>query len=122
MKRSMLLTVAVLGILAIGLAGAAEAFEGGPIAGCFRARSQPWHGGYYSAAWGMPVTLVVPPTAATQSHWGWGVATTRLTPIRHQFKRDYPGPGIYDPRAFRPTPPWPSDSDQFGVYYIRGPW
>ena len=23
---------------------------------------------------------------------------------------------------FRSTPPWPSSTDQFGDYYIRGPW
>jgi len=124
MKRSILLTVAVLGMLAVGLAGSAESWERGPIMGmaCCRAQSQTWHGGYYNAAWGMPVALVVPPTAATQTHWGWGVATTRLTPIRHQFQRDYPGPGYYEAGAFKPTPPWPNDTDQFGVYYIRGPW
>ena len=124
MKRSLLLTVAALGMVAVGLAGSAESRERGPIRGmAYRhAQSYAWHGGYYSAAWGTPVALVVPPTAATQTHWGWGVANTRLTPIRHQFERDYPGPGYHDPKAFKPTPPWPSDTNQFGVYYIRGPW
>ena len=82
----------------------------------------PWNGGYYDIAWGAPVALVVPPTAEVQTHWGWGVGNTRITPICSQFKRPWPGPGSYDRGAFRPTPPWPSDTDQFGVYYVRGPW
>jgi hypothetical protein len=87
-----------------------------------RRNVQPWHGGYYNVVWGAPVALVVPPTAESQTHWGWGVGNTRVTPICPQFGRNWPGPGTYDPRAFRPTPPWPSDTDQFGVYYVRGPW
>lgn len=80
-----------------------------------------WHGNYYEAAWGTPVALVVPPTAEYQTKWGWGVGNTRVVPIYHQFGRDYPGqfvPGV----GFLPTPHWPSDTDQFGVYYVRGPW
>ena len=87
------------------------------------ARSQmyPWHGEYYDVAWGVPVALVVPPTAEKQAHLGSGVGATRVTPISHQFSSGYPlqvergGP-------FHPTPPWPSSTDQFGDYYIRGPW
>jgi hypothetical protein len=86
------------------------------------AASSSWHGGYYHSAWGMPMALVVSPKAEFQTHWGWGVGNTRSTVIWHQFRRDYPGPGAYDPRLVRPTPYWPSDTDQFGVYYIRGPW
>jgi hypothetical protein len=82
----------------------------------------PWHGGYYDLAWGMPVALVVPPTAENQTKWGWGVANTRVVSIDHQFERNYPGPGTYNRAFFRPTPAWPGDTDQFGVYYVRGPW
>jgi hypothetical protein len=82
----------------------------------------PWHGDYYDAAWGMPVALVVPPTAENQTKWGWGVGNTRVMPIEHQFQRDYPGEGIFKRSWFLPTPRWPSDTDQFGDYYIRGPW
>ena len=32
------------------------------------------------------------------------------------------GRGGYAPNRFLPTPNWPSDTQQFGVYYIRGPW
>ncbi|GAB6164296.1 hypothetical protein JCM19992_02960 [Thermostilla marina] len=82
----------------------------------------PWHGQYYSSTWGMPVAVVVPPTAATQTHWGWGVGATRVTPIYPQFQRNMNGGSVYNVRQFRPTPPWPSSTDQFGVYPVRAPW
>jgi hypothetical protein len=86
-----------------------------------RGRSLPWHNAYYHAAYGEPIALVVPPTAEYQSQYGWGVGATRVTPIYHQFGRAYPGAaGAYG--SFYPTPAWPSDTNQFGVYYIRGPW
>ncbi|MGA2059128.1 MAG: hypothetical protein ABSG67_01505 [Thermoguttaceae bacterium] len=88
----------------------------------YSSQTYPWHGGYYDAAWGMPVALVVPPTAENQTKWGWGVGNTRVVSIDHQFQRDYPGEGIFTRSWFQPTPRWPSDTDQFGVYYIRGPW
>lgn len=81
-----------------------------------------WHGPYYYVPWGAPTALLVPPTAETQTHWGWGVGGTRRSPIHHQFQRNWPGPGSYAPTRLRPTPPWPSDTDQFGVHYVRGPW
>jgi len=81
-----------------------------------------WHGPYYYVPWGAPTALVVPPTAETQTHWGWGVGNTRVTPIFHQFQRNWPGPGAANGMPLRPTPPWPSDTDQFGVHYVRGPW
>ena len=80
-----------------------------------------WHGYNYDAAWNMPIALVVPPTAKRQARMGWGVGNTRESRVYSQFHRDWPGPGTYDQRAFQPTPPWPSDTDQFGVYYVRGP-
>ena len=89
-----------------------------------RHRSQflPWHGSYYHTVWGRPVALVVPPTAGVQTNWSWGVGGTRLHPIRHQYARPYPGYGYEGGRGFAPTPYWPNDTDQFGAYYIRGPW
>ncbi len=117
MKRFSIIAAA-LALSALGPVDSAEAI--GPW-GCRHADS-PWHAGYYHAAWGTPVALVVPPTAEYQTHWGWGVGNYRITPIRPQFKRNWPGPGQYDPQGFKPTPPWPSDTDQFGVYYVRGPW
>ncbi len=82
-----------------------------------------WHAGYYHTMWGQPVALVVPPTATHQTNWGWGIGNTRVTPIYPQ----YMGPmnsGVtasqYGP--YRPQPYYTSDTLQFGVYYIRGPW
>lgn len=87
-----------------------------------RAQSSSWHDYYYDPAWGMPVAVVVPPRAKAQTNWGWGVGNTRVTGIPHQFQPGYPAAGIYDRSLFRPTPAWPSDTTQFGYYYIRGPW
>ena len=50
------------------------------------------------------------------------VGNTRITPLFHQFQRPYPGPLSYDPRTLRPVPTVPSDTTQFGVYSVRGPW
>lgn len=86
------------------------------------AARQPWHGAYYNTQAGRPVALVVPPVANTQTKWGWGVGSTQTTPIYHQFGRSYDssyGGGGY---PFLPTPAWPSHTDQFGIYYIRGPY
>ena len=72
--------------------------------------------------------IPVPPTARMQTRWGWGVCQSTMSPIYHQFERPYPGgmtaqggvmPGVM---PLRPTPRWPSHTDQFGVYYVRGPW
>lgn len=81
----------------------------------------PWHGAYYDPAWGAPTALVVPPTASLQTKWSWGVTGTDVVPIYHQFGRQYPGPygGGY---GFIPTPTIPGSTDEFGVYYVRGPW
>ncbi len=123
MKRRLSWAVVALTLWAIGQAGATFAGE--------RARSRrnavecppmnAWHGDYYNTTWGVPVVQLVPPTAAHQTNWGWGVGNTRITPIYSQFERNYPGP--FEPQTgFLPTPPWPSDTLQFGVYYVRGPW
>ena len=127
MKR-LLLTATVLSVLVtLGLADTASA-QGqqrrtlmGAIAHR-QAQSYAWHGSYYSPAWGMPVALVVPPTVQSQTHWGWGVGNTRVVGVPHQYEAGNPTAGDYDRRMFRPTPPWPTDTTQFGTYYIRGPW
>lgn len=97
------------------------AFEGMPRRR-WADRVTPWHTGYYDVAWGMPTALVVPPNAEMQTNWGWGVGNTRITPLYHQFQRPYPGALNYDLRALKPVPPWPTDTTQYGVYSIRGPW
>ncbi len=86
------------------------------------ARSTSWHGDYYHTSYGRPVALVVPPTATTYTSLGWGVAQSEVRPLHHQFRRLYPGAEVGRDGHFLPTPPWPSHTDQFGVYYIRGPW
>lgn len=88
----------------------------------YHAQQTPWQGRYYHTDWGSPIALVVPPTAAFQTRWGWGVGQTTAVPIYHQFAR--PDPGPYEPGGppFQSTPWWPSHTDQFGVYYVRGPW
>lgn len=85
------------------------------------AESIPWHGAHYHTMWGQPVALVVPPTVEYQTNYSWGVPATRVEPIYHQFNRNYPG-AYYGGNGFYPTPAWPSDTNQFGVYYVRGPW
>ena len=119
MRRPTWIATAALALAAFGLASSGLAIE--PL-GCRRAAQYPWHGGFYNVSWGVPVALVVPPTAESYTDWGWGVGNTRVRPICHQCHRNWPGP-VYDGgQGFYPTPRWPSDTDQFGVYYIRGPW
>jgi len=80
-----------------------------------------WNRNYAHTEYGQPVALVVPPTANLQTNWGWGVASSRISRIEHQFQRNFPGFGQFG-GPFRATPVWPSDTSQFGVYYVRGPW
>lgn len=92
-----------------------------------RASNSSWHAGYYHTAWGAPVALMVSPHARMHTRWGWGVAQSTMHPLYHQFERPYPGPVAGDAAAgvtqpLMPTPRWPSHTDQFGVYYVRGPW
>ncbi len=122
MKRFLMLAAAAALLAAWGWTDEAGATIKNRVA-ARQSQTYPWHGGYYDVAWGAPVALIVPPTAESQTHWGWGVGATRVTPIQHQFQRAYPGgPEGYGRGGFRPTPPWPSSTDQFGDYYIRGPW
>ncbi|HUG71631.1 MAG TPA: hypothetical protein VMM76_28060 [Pirellulaceae bacterium] len=88
------------------------------------ARGISWHSQYYHTATGLPVALVVPPTAHMQTRWGWGVAQNTMTPIYPQFRRSYPGDGagFGGGGVLMPTPNAPSHTDQFGVNYIRGPY
>ena len=124
MKRFLIITTAAAMLAAWGWTSEATAGLGTLKSRVAYRQSQtyPWHGGYYDVAWGVPVAVVVPPTAENQTHLGWGVGATRVNPIQHQYQRNYPGPGYYNRSWFRPTPPWPSSTDQFGDYYIRGPW
>ena len=86
---------------------------------CDEAVGQNWYGGYYHTSWNQPVALVMPPTVRWQTHYNWGVANTRMTPIYAQFGRTAPG---YGGVRLRGTPRWPSSTDHFGVYPVRAPW
>ncbi len=120
MKRSLLIGIAAFVLFALATLESAKAIE--YTIHCLGREGCPWHGGYYNTSWGMPVALVVPPYAEAQFSWGWGVGNTRVSPICPQFHRNWPGPAGYNRGAFRPTPRWPSDTDQFGVYYVHSPW
>ncbi len=120
MNRRLLLAAVVI----TGLAAATPALAGTPVAH-WRAyrygQRYAWHGYHYHTQWGQPVALVSPPIASRQTHWSWGVAQTSVTPVWHQFRRTYPGP-YGGGMGFLGTPNFPSHTDQFGVYYVRGPW
>jgi hypothetical protein len=69
------------------------------------------------------MALVVPPTAEFMTEYSWGVPSSRVMPLYHQFRRPYPGPGaVPGAGGFMPTPNQPSDTVQFGVHPVRGPW
>ncbi|MFN7812803.1 MAG: hypothetical protein ACK5SI_09110 [Planctomycetia bacterium] len=89
-----------------------------------RSQGKSWHSGWYDPSEGRPIALVVPPTAEFQTQYGWGVPSSRVAPIYHQFRRPYPGPGAVGGAGagFMPTPNIPSDTVQFGVNAVRGPW
>jgi hypothetical protein len=79
-----------------------------------------WHGPHYNNQWGHPVAVIVPPVVNFQTHYSWGVARSRMSPIHHQFARPYVDPVTGTTRY--PAPVWPSDTTQLGYYYVRGPW
>jgi hypothetical protein len=85
-------------------------------------QNYPWHGGNSYWRFGVPTALVVPPTAAFQTTYRWGVGQTTSDPIYHQFGRG--GGRISDggEGMFPAAPYWPSSTNQFGVYPVRGPW
>lgn len=121
MRKRILILAALVAMATLTTGHEAAALEKTWMGGIAdqRAAWYPWHGGYRHTAWGAPVALVVPPTAEFHTEYGWGVTNTRVVPIYHQFKRPYYG-GAGGP--FANTPFWPSDTTQFGVYYVRGPW
>jgi hypothetical protein len=87
------------------------------------ASARPWHGEYAYTPIGSPVALVVPPHADTIAAWGWGVTSSEIRPLYHQFGQADPGGAFFgEASPYRPTPVWPSHTDQFGVYPVRGPW
>lgn len=87
-----------------------------------QASMRSWHGGYNYWQYQAPTALVVPPTAAFHTEYAWGVGQTRSMPIYHQFGRENAGGGVIGGEGFSNTPYWPSSTQQFGVYPVRGPW
>jgi len=85
-----------------------------------QAMQKPWHGDYYYLRTGQPTALIVPPTVIMQTNYSWGVSQNTMTPIYHQFGQGPSGGGRGG--RFKATPYWPSHTDQFGVYPVRGPW
>lgn len=86
------------------------------------ASQRAWHGNYYYLPYGQPTALVVPPTAHMRQTYSWGVSQNLMYPLNHQFGRNATFPGAQAPGSYQSTPHWPSHTDQFGVYYVRGPW
>lgn len=88
----------------------------------FQSQRTPWHGTHNYWRYNRPTALVVPPTAAFQTSYGWGVGQTRSLPINHQFGLPSPGGGGVGGDAFSPAPYLPSNTEQLGVYPVRAPW
>src|SRR5262245_20189956 len=88
----------------------------------YYAAQRPWHGPYAYTPYGTPVALVVPPTSNMHTSYAWGVGMSQMIPIYHQFHRDYPGEMAtgFGGAEIYSTPYWPSHTDQFGVYPVRG--
>jgi hypothetical protein len=86
-----------------------------------QAMSNSWHANYYYPQYGAPLALVVPPTASFQSVYSWGVGRTQSLPIYDQFGLGA-GSGMVGGGGYNAPPYWPSNTNQFGVYPVRGPW
>ena len=122
-------TLLVAGLLAVSISSMSDrqASAGDPYAmtqvwSHNFAMDRPWHGGYYQQQYGQPLALVVPPTAHMRQSLSWGVSQNTTHAIHHQFGRSANSPGVGAQGNFRHLPGWPSHTDQFGMYYVRGPW
>lgn len=122
MKKVAMILLAVAVVAAVSHSVAQAGGNRGNRIALRHAQTMPWHGPYYNTAHGAPLGLVIPPTANFQTKMGWGVSQSEMVPTYHQFYRAYPGDGFGSTTIFSATPNWPSHTDQFGVYYIRGPW
>jgi len=85
-----------------------------------QAMQKPWHGDFYYLPTGQPTALIVSPTITMQQNYSWGVSQNTMTPVYHQFGQGPAGGG--GGGQFKATPHWPSHTDQFGIYPVRGPW
>jgi hypothetical protein len=125
MKRSILSLIAIAALSSLFAASSAKA--GDPYAATQLwsnqvAAQRAWHGNYYYLPYGQPTALVVPPTAHMRQTFSWGVSQNLMYPLNHQYGRNATAPGALPAGSFQATPHWPSHTDQFGVYYVRGPW
>ena len=80
-----------------------------------------WHGGYAHPMFARPLAIVVPNVSNYQTHWGWGVSMTQMTPINPQYSAPMPGYDYNSDHRYHTRPYWPTDTRQFGVYMIRAP-
>ena len=126
MRKLALALLAAAALAAWGSTPTAKAYEPFTHADIYalrHARTFSWHRNFYYTDWGHPTALMVPPIATTSTSLSWGVAQSEVRPLYHQFRRPYPGPVVGGGGTqFLPTPRWPSHTDQFGIYYVRGPW
>ncbi len=125
MMRRIIFTAALVSAFIATTDQKAEATDPGAITQVWAhnfAMDRPWHGNYYHQQYGQPLALGVPPTAHMRQTLSWGVSQNKAYPIHHQFHRNASTPGAAARGSFYATPNWPSHTDQFGVYYIRGPW
>ena len=87
------------------------------------AGTMPWNQAAYAHyRFGRPVSLVVPPVAQMHNTWSWGVNSSRMYPLYHQYGRSYPGQSEMVGASYPSTPMMPSHTNQFGVYPLRAPW
>ena len=86
------------------------------------ANATPWNGMYRHQASSTPLAVIVPPTAVTSRSWGWGVSKSVVTPLYHQYQLNAPNTQGASSGPYKTLPLFPSSSDQYGTYYIRGPW
>ena len=122
MRSQRIIAVTLFAALAICAANTTcQAYERPYMGPLRRAQVYNWHANYAHVQYGQPVAMVVPPTANLQTNWSWGVASSRISRIDHQFGRNYPGVCPFG-GPFSPQPVWPNDTIQFGVYNVRGPW
>jgi hypothetical protein len=116
------MAVAIGAASAPAWAGHQHAYQRGHMnrGAAWYAANQSWHGNHNHVMWGRPLAVIVPPTASFQSNYSWGVGRTTMTPIYHQYGRPVAVPT--GQAGLAEAPHWPSNTNQQGAYYIRGPW
>ena len=108
--RRLLLLAAAMAACALGSATPAQAQYPGS-----------WHGAYSYTPYGAPTALVVPPNARRHSDYNAGDPSVYSSRINGRFRR---APSTYQggyQTGGLGTPYWPTDTNQFGVYYVREP-